>query len=144
MKLDDQIRTLPTLAGLISTICVILVVSSYSMIQFEKLVLKEGEDILETTKEDFFDDTHELTFEDGINFAVGLSSFDTNTEPILDPQYGELVFIKRRWKFSQEEGDQNLPRGLLRAPQGSRSSSSAPPRGSHRAGSGRWELWSCP
>ena len=105
MKLDDQIRTLPTLAGLISTICVILVVSSYSMIQFEKLVLKEGEDILETTKEDFFDDTHELTFEDGINFAVGLSSFDTNTEPILDPQYGELVFLKRRWKFSQEEGE---------------------------------------
>ena len=55
MKLDDNVTKIPTIYGLFSTICIILMTSIYVEIKFEDLIYKEGETILETHKEDFYD-----------------------------------------------------------------------------------------
>ena len=51
-----------------------------------------------TVKEDFFDDDYKISRVDqGINFAIGFSPYDSSTEPVLFPEYGELVAVRSNW-----------------------------------------------
>ena len=39
-----------------------------------------------------FEDNYTFSADQGLNIAVGLTAFDDETEPILDPSIGEIVF----------------------------------------------------
>ena len=48
-----------------------------------------------TVKEDYFKDDYKISLADqGINFAVGFSPYDGSTEPMLFPEYGDLVVVR--------------------------------------------------
>ena len=48
--------------------------------------------MLTTIKEDYYGDDFVLKKEHGLNFAAGFTPYDSSTEPMLDPSFGELVF----------------------------------------------------
>lgn len=51
----------------------------------------------------FYTYNDKFTEKQGFNFAVAFSAYDDNPEPILDPEYGELVFNHYYWGV-QEDG----------------------------------------
>ncbi len=56
-------------------------------------VLKERSDfdIKQSLRDQFYTDKDVFSYENGFNIAVGLTAYDSETEWILDPTYGELV-----------------------------------------------------
>ena len=61
------------------------------------LIARKDVDILQTTNFLHYDDVSNFTSVNGFNIAVGFTAYDTNTEWILDPTYGELVFNHHSW-----------------------------------------------
>ena len=96
--MDDGEYRLPTISGLVSTFIVTIIIFIYLGQKFDDLINKGGIKVLTTVKEDFFTDDYKLSLADqGINFAVGFSAYDGSTEPVLFPEYGDLVVVRSRW-----------------------------------------------
>ena len=54
-------------------------------------------DILSAKQRYHFQDDYKFSAEQGFNIAVGLTDFDNESEPILDPSIGEIVFSRSFW-----------------------------------------------
>jgi len=52
--------------------------------------------------EHFYEDTEPMTFADGLNFAAAFTSYDNETEWILDPTYADLNLQRWRWGFNPD------------------------------------------
>ena len=50
--------------------------------------MKKGVDILTSKDESHFSESHTFTAEEGLNFAVAFTAYDSETEPILHPEIG--------------------------------------------------------
>ena len=50
-----------------------------------------------STRDAFFDTDHELTSDEGLQIAFGLTAFDDNRNPIEDPEYGQLKPYYKSW-----------------------------------------------
>ena len=75
-----------------------VIILIYLAQKFDDLINKGGITVLTTVKENFFTDDYEINLADqGINFAIGFSPYDSSTEPILEPAYGDLVVVRSRW-----------------------------------------------
>ena len=66
------------------------------------LIARKDVDILQTTNFLHYDDVSNFTSVNGFNIAVGFTAYDTNTEWILDPTYGELVFNHYSWLLDDD------------------------------------------
>ena len=78
MKLDDGEYRLPTVTGLLATLFVSLIILIYLAQKFDDLINKGGIKVLNTLKENYFTDDSVISFADeGINFAIGFSTYDT-------------------------------------------------------------------
>ena len=54
-------------------------------------------DIITTVNENALTSDSIFTYKTGLNFAVAFTAYDGETEWILDPSYGELVFKQNSW-----------------------------------------------
>ena len=61
------------------------------------LINKKDVDILSTVNDAFFDSEHIFDAKKGFAFAAAFTAYDGNPEPILKPEYGELVFTHFGW-----------------------------------------------
>lgn len=59
-------------------------------------------DILTTLDENALSSDETFTFENGFNVAVAFTAYDAETEWILDPSYGELVFKQYSWGINPD------------------------------------------
>ena len=103
MRLDAGNEDLRSIVGSIMSFILILVVMIYAYLKADVLVNKKDIDILSTINEKYFDPDYELNFSNGFNIAAAFTAFDSETEDILDPTYGELVFMHYFWGV-QEDG----------------------------------------
>ena len=97
MKLDKGIMTLKTVSGLLITIMLIIVLVFYATVKFKSLISQRNVDIIIAKTENFFNYDHVFDFEKGLNMAVGLTAYDSETEYILDKSIGELNFMAYEW-----------------------------------------------
>ena len=59
---------------------------------------------MSTINDNFFTPDDVVTYENGFNIAAALTKYDSETEDILDPTYGEIVFKRYFWG-TQEDGE---------------------------------------
>ena len=97
MKLDDGMKALPTSMGLCLTVVLFVCVMAYSVLKIDTLVHVKDVDILSAVNDRFYDPDYIFRAEDGLNFAVGLTAWDSTKESILDPSIGRIRFIAYEW-----------------------------------------------
>ena len=97
MNLNEREQTVKSIMGSVCSILLLAVVVLYAYQKTEILVNKKNVDILTEIyeKELTYDDT--FSYQNGLNVAVAFTSYDSETEWILDPSYGELVFKHFAW-----------------------------------------------
>ena len=54
-------------------------------------------DIQQATIESHYDEDSIFSQQQGFNIAVAFTDWDSETEPILDPSFGELYFTVVEW-----------------------------------------------
>ena len=69
----------------------------YTYLKADVLYNKKDVDILSTINDNFFTPDYELNYQNGFNIAAAFTGFDSETEDILDPTYGEIVFLHYYW-----------------------------------------------
>ena len=50
-----------------------------------------------STQARHFPEEYVMDFEQGLNFAFAFTAYDNETEDILDPSYGKLIFSRYEW-----------------------------------------------
>ena len=59
-----------------------------------------------STRDAHFDQTYEFTQESGMDVAFAITAYDSNRDPIEDPQYGVLKAYYKTWGLSTGKGVQ--------------------------------------
>lgn len=97
MRLDSGNGSLKSIVGSLMSLILLGVLLLFTYLKADVLINKKDVDVLSTindnfyTSDDIFDSSH------GFNVAAAFTAFDSNTEVILDPTYGELVFMHYYW-----------------------------------------------
>ena len=104
MKLDGEEGQVKTFMGSICSIFVLVVVSIYTYQKFDVCMNKLAVDIMTSVQRDHFSADYIFDHEQGLNFAIGFTAFDKETEEILEPSYGKIVFMNYEWG-ERESGD---------------------------------------
>ena len=60
---------------------------------------------MSSTQSGYYDDSYVFSYEQGFNIAIAFTAYDSETEPILDRSYGEIVFREYEWDFDKETGN---------------------------------------
>ena len=63
----------------------------------EILINRRDVNVLSTISDLFYDDDYVFGYKNGLNIAVAFTSYDTETEWILDETYGTLQFNHFSW-----------------------------------------------
>ena len=104
MKLDGEKEQVKTFMGSICSIFILVVVSLYAYQKFDVYLNKLSVDIMTSVQRAHFSADYVFDHEQGLNFAIGFTAFDSETEDILDPSYGKIAFMKYEWGEG-ENGD---------------------------------------
>ena len=109
MKLDPgNGESLRSICGSLLSFILIAVVLLFSYLKADVLWNKKDVDVLSTVNDNYFTpDTPGYIIDyktNGFNIAAAFTAYDSETEEILDPTYGELVFKHYYWGV-QEDGN---------------------------------------
>ena len=102
MKLDKENSTLNTSFGSVLTIVAYLTIFMYAYLKADVWLQKKDIDIMSSKMIDHLSNDYNITNKEGLNLAIAFTEFDTETEPILDESYGELVFYAYRWGVDEK------------------------------------------
>ena len=104
MNLNEREQTVKSIMGSVCSILLLAVVGLYAYQKTEILVNKKDVEILTEIyeKELTYDDI--FSYQNGLNVAVAFTSYDSETEWILDPSYGELIFKHFSWGPTPDGG----------------------------------------
>ena len=89
--------------GSLLTVIGTLAILMYLCTKVVTLANKQEVDIMSALIEGALDYSEKFTAEDGFFVAVALTEYDSNTEVIEDPRYGELVIEHYGWGYEGEE-----------------------------------------
>ena len=81
--------------GSICSLFLFLVVGSYAYQKTDVWNHKKDVDIMSSIQANYFNSDYVFDYDAGLNYAVAFTAYDSVTEYILDPSYGNLVFV--RW-----------------------------------------------
>ena len=112
MKLDAGKDDLRSIIGSLCSLILISVLCMFAVLKFEVLINKKDVDIMSTINDNFFTPDDQVTSANGINISAALTKYDDETEDILDPTYGEIVFMRYFWG-TQEDGEYKSGREKL-------------------------------
>ena len=91
--------------GSLCSLLMFIVVLAYGYQKFDVWNTKKDIDIQYSTVDSYFTDDDVFDFKEGLNFAMAFTAYDTETEPILDPSIGRIVFNSYSWGGLDENGD---------------------------------------
>ena len=95
-------RTLVTWVGSIFSLFYMALLATYSMQKFNIAATKTGGTIMQTVKDDYFDEKESFTFQNGFSIAFGLINDEFNLEP-LTPDIGYLELYAFEWGFDEND-----------------------------------------
>ena len=84
-----------------------LAILMYLCTKLVTLAKKQEVDIMSASMEGSLDYRERLTADDGFFVAAALTEYDSNTEVIEDPRYGELIIEHYGWGYEQLIGSQS-------------------------------------
>ena len=102
MKLDAGNQSLPSIFGSVMSIFITIVIILFTCLKADVLIQKKDVDILSTIYDRYFTNEDVFNYENGFNVAAAFTKFNSDTEFILDPKYGELVFQHYFWGLQQD------------------------------------------
>ena len=82
----------------------IIIVAAYAYQKTDIWLNRKDIDIMTSTQSRQFPDDYIFNFDMGLNFAIGFTAYDNETENILHPSYGNLKFTTYEWG-EDENGD---------------------------------------
>ena len=83
--------------GSICSVLLFVIMGAYAYQKSDVWMHKKDVDIMTSTQRNFFTSDDEFNFSNGLNFAIGFTAYDNETEDILDSSYGKLIFAKFAW-----------------------------------------------
>ena len=86
-----------TTLGSICSIALFIIAAGYAYQKMDVWLHKKEVNVMAATQKNYFTDDFEFTYEMGMNFALAFTAYDEETEYILDPSYGNIVFIREAW-----------------------------------------------
>ena len=92
MKLDAGVKALPSQAGLFFSLLLAIILLGYATLKADILINKKDVDIMSVNKKDFFSPEESFQYSQGLEFAVAFTAYDDESENILDPSIGQLIF----------------------------------------------------
>ena len=97
MKLDAGSADVRTYSGSICSLLLAFVVLLYTYLKIDVLINKKDITIMTAINNNFFTSDDVLSYENNLNVAAAFTAYDSETEIILEPEYGELVFKHFAW-----------------------------------------------
>ena len=82
-----------------------VVVIAYAYQKTDVWLKKKDISIQYSTQDAYFTYEDVFDFSQGLNIGLAFTAYDTETEPILDPSYGRIVFNAFTWGGLDENGD---------------------------------------
>ena len=82
------------------TFCSFLLVTvtiAYAYTKLDVLIYRKDVDVVSSVKNMHFDYSFVFEAKNGLNVAAAFTSYDSEREWILEPEYGELVFNSFTW-----------------------------------------------
>ena len=102
MKFDGDKKVIRTACGACCTVLLLVLIAIFAVQKFLFLVLKNEVTVFTAESKLHFADSEPFVYADGLNVAVGLTSYDGNAEWQLDPSYGELVVNSIEWGQNED------------------------------------------
>ena len=99
MKLDAGNDNLRSILGSFCSFILICVLCMFAYLKFDVFINKKDVDIMSTINDNYFTPNDKITSANGLNIAVAFTKYDSDTEDILDPTYGEIVFMHYFWEL---------------------------------------------
>ena len=100
MRIDEGREELTSKMGACCSIVFIVLMLAYASYKISILEGKKSVDIVQATKENYFDDNYVFGAEQGLNIAFGV--FNPANPTKLDPTYGEIIFSMRSWYYDDD------------------------------------------
>ena len=97
MKLDEGEIGKTSFFGGICTFILMIVIVLYSYLKLDVLIGKKDVDILSTINDVSYTPDDVFNYKNGLAFSAGFTAYDSNQEPILEPEYGEIIFNHYTW-----------------------------------------------
>ena len=104
MKLDNGIMEQKSYMGSLLTIICTLATLMFFYTKCITLAQKHEVDIMSALVEGAFDYSDKFTYNDGFFVAAALTEYDSNTESIEEPRYGELIIEHYGWGYENVIG----------------------------------------
>lgn len=105
MKLDGERDVVQTLLGSLCSLILAIVVIAYTNHKIDVWLNKMDIEIITAKQVGYFDEDYVFSFEQGLNFAIAFTAYDQETEDILDPSYGKLMFARYEWGERADTGE---------------------------------------
>ena len=104
MQIEKDKSELKTIIGSLFTFLIYIVSSVYFLQKIDVWIAKKDVDIMSSTQAGYFNDSYIFSNDDGLNFAVAFTAYDSETEPILDESYGKIVYRAYEWGYDPVDG----------------------------------------
>ena len=104
MRIDEGEESVNSFFGGIFSIVLLLLVIMYCIQKADVLISKKDVDILSTINDGAFSPDDIFNYSNGFAFAAAFTAYDSETENILFPEYGSLIFNQYSWG-ADENGD---------------------------------------
>ena len=97
MKIDHGEENINSFFGGIFSLLLLILVILYCIQKADVLISKKDVDILSTINDGAFSPDDIFDYSKGFAFAAAFTAYDSETENILFPEYGSLVYTHYSW-----------------------------------------------
>ena len=102
MILDGESSEKRSCAGSLCSFIVLAVTALYACSKFILLLERRDVATLSSIRDHHFSASDTFSYQDGLNVAVALTSYDNKQALELDPSYGSLVFSSYEWGVRED------------------------------------------
>ena len=97
-----------TILGAFLSILTFTLILAYGSYKITDLIYYKDFKLLKFEKENFYDMREPFTNEDGLMIAAAITAYDSETEPIEDPEVGEIKFYLKQWDVENIDAAESI------------------------------------
>lgn len=94
---DNGSKSLKSWLGVFVGLAITSILVFYAHLKLTILLRHQDITIMEPIKQNYFDESYEITSKIGFNVAFGIINYDTSSEASYGDQYGQVKMYERIW-----------------------------------------------
>ena len=102
MTIDGETQVSQSYLGATLSVFTLLLTALYAFQKVEILINKKDVDILSAERDIFYTDDDKFTYSNGFNMAFAFTSYSSEREYELPPEYGTLVINSYSWGIDSD------------------------------------------